>query len=74
VYDLYTIAPSKIARGFDTNMEDVIFLVKSNLIDIDELQKHFRAVLPRAAQADIIPSEFLQYFLDLLRRLADDKS
>lgn len=72
VYDLYTIALSKIARGFETDMDDVVFLVKSNLIDLSELQKHFQAVLPRAAQADIIPSEFQQYFQELLRRLAKE--
>jgi hypothetical protein len=33
VYDLSTIALSKIARGLDTDIEDVIFLVKSNLMD-----------------------------------------
>lgn len=54
----YTIALSKIGRGFETDMDDVVFLVKSNLIDLAELQKHFQAVLPRAAQADIIPSGF----------------
>ncbi len=70
VYDLYTIALSKIARGFDTDMEDVVFLVKSDLIDLGELQRHFQSVLPRAAQADIIPAEFQQYFQDLLDRLA----
>jgi len=72
VYDLYTIALSKIARGFETDIEDVIFLVKSNLIDFAELQKHFRTVLPQAAKVDIIPSEFQQYFQDLLRRLAEE--
>jgi len=72
VYDLYTIALSKIARGFESDMDDVIFLVNSNLIDLSELQNHFQAVLPRAAQADIIPSEFQQYFQDLLRRLAEE--
>jgi hypothetical protein len=72
VYDLYTIALSKIARGFETDLDDVVFLVKSNHIDLAELQKHFQAVLPRAAQADIIPSEFQQYFQDLLRRLAKE--
>ncbi len=72
LYDLYTIALSKIARGFDTDMDDVIFLVKSNLINLAELQKHFQSILPRAAQADIIPSEFQQYFQDLLRRLAEE--
>lgn len=72
VYDLYTIALSKIARGFETDMDDVMFLIKSNLIDLAELQKHFQAVLPRTTQADIIPSEFQQYFQDLLRRLAEE--
>jgi hypothetical protein len=72
LYDLYTIALSKIARGFDTDMDDVIFLVKSNLINITDLERHFQSILPRAAQADIIPSEFKQYFQDLLRRLAEE--
>lgn len=71
VYDLYTIALSKIARGFDTDMDDVVFLVKSNLIDLPELQRHFQTILPRASQADIIPSEFQRYFQDLLRRLTE---
>jgi hypothetical protein len=72
LYDLYTIALSKIARGFDTDLEDVLYLVKADLIDLNELQRHFQAVLPRAAQADIIPSEFQLYYQDLLRRLAKD--
>ncbi len=72
VYDLYTIALSKIARGFDTDLDDVIFLIKSNLIDLTELQKHFQTVLPQASKVDIIPSEFQQYFQDLLRRLAEE--
>jgi len=50
----------------------VVFLIKENLIDLTELQKHFQAVLPRASQADIIPSEFQQYLQDLLLRLAKE--
>jgi len=72
LYDLYTIALSKIARGFDTDLEDVVFLINANLIDLTELQKYFQVVLPRVAQADIIPSEFQQYFQDLLLRLAKE--
>jgi hypothetical protein len=37
VYELYPMALSKIARGLDTDMEDVTFLVESNLIDLAEL-------------------------------------
>ncbi len=59
-------------RGFDTDSKDVIFLLKSNLIDLAELQRHFQSVLPRAAQPDIIPSEFQQYFQDLLHRLTQE--
>jgi hypothetical protein len=71
LYDLYTIALSKIARGLDTDLEDVVFLLRANLIDLTELQEHFLSVLPRAPQADIIPSEFQQYFQDLLHRLSE---
>jgi len=52
--------------------EDVIFLLKSDLINLSELQRYFQEVLPRAAQTDIIPSEFQQYFQDLLRRLTEE--
>ncbi len=69
IYDLYTIALSKIARGFDTDLEDVVFLVRQGLITLTELKKNFQAVLPRAASADISPKEFQQYFQDLLIRL-----
>ncbi len=72
LYDLYTIALSKIARGFDTDLEDVVFLIQTNQINLTELKQYFLAVLPRAAQADIIPSEFQQYFQELLQRLAKE--
>jgi hypothetical protein len=72
LYDLYTIALSKIARGFDTDLEDVVYLIKADLIDLAELQRHFQTILPRAAQADIVPGEFQQYFHDLLKRLAKE--
>lgn len=43
-----------------------------NFIDLAELQKHFQVVLSRAAQADIVPRGFQQYFQDLLRRVAEE--
>lgn len=72
LYDLYTIALSKIARGFDTDLEDVIFLLRAGFIHLPELQQHFQTILPRAAQVDIIPSEFQQYFQALLHRLSEE--
>lgn len=69
LYDLYTIALSKIARGFETDLEDVVYLIKNNLIDLSELHKYFQLVLPLSAKTDIIPQEFQQYFQELLLRL-----
>lgn len=69
LYDLYTIALSKISRGFDTDLEDVVFLIKNGLIDLSELQRLYQVILPLSPKADIIPQEFEQYFQELLRRL-----
>lgn len=71
LYDLYTIALSKIARGFDTDLDDVVFLIKANLISLVDLKRYFDAILPQAAQSDIVPSEFKRYFEDLMRRLVE---
>lgn len=68
IYDLYSIALSKIARGFEADLEDVLFLLSEHLIEFVELEYHFSAVLPDAAKADIIPSEFRGYFEEIRRR------
>ena len=73
VFDPYSIALSKIARGFEADLEDVIFLWREGLIEFDELEHHFRAVLPRAAKADIIPQEFEDYFEEVRRRIAKEQ-
>jgi hypothetical protein len=71
LFDLYSIALSKIARGFETDFEDVIFLIKNNYIDQAELQDLFQQILPLAPKADIVPREFQQSMKDLLIRLHD---
>ncbi|MCJ7549814.1 MAG: hypothetical protein MUQ30_09050 [Anaerolineae bacterium] len=70
IFDPYSIALSKIARGFEADLEDVIFMWREGLIEFDVLECHFQAVLPSAAQADIIPREFREYFDDVRRRIA----
>lgn len=71
VFDLYTIALRKIARGFDADLEDVTFMLHQRLIEFAELERHFHAVLPDAANADIIPKEFRDYFEEVRRRLQE---
>ena len=69
IFDLYTIALSKIARGFEADLEDVLFMLGEGLIEFTELERLFKQVLPRSAEADIIPQEFREYFEELRRRL-----
>jgi hypothetical protein len=74
VFDLYTIALSKISRGFESDLEDVLFLLRQGLIDLSELQSHFFAILPDAPKADIDPREFKAYFEEVKKQfLAEDR-
>jgi len=43
-------------------------MLKEDLIEFDELERFFKQVLPQAPRADIIPSEFEDYFVELRRR------
>jgi hypothetical protein len=70
IFDLYSIALSKIARGFEADLEDVMFMLHKGMIDFPELERHFRVILPDAAKADINPNEFRGYFEEVRRRLA----
>jgi hypothetical protein len=70
IYDLYSIALSKIARGFESDLEDVEFLLRQNLIEWGELEQHFKSILPRAKNTEIDPKEFETYFNTLRKRIA----
>jgi hypothetical protein len=69
IFDLYSIALSKIARGFESDLEDVEFLLNHILIEWEMLEKHFLTILPSSASADINPKEFQQYFETLKRKM-----
>jgi hypothetical protein len=68
VFDLYTIALSKIARGFESDIEDVLFVLREGLISLPELERHFAAVYPKVPQADIDQREFEDYFYEVKKR------
>ena len=69
IFDLYSIALSKIARGFEADLEDVVFMLRQHLIDFDELERFFQAILPHASGADIVPREFRAYFEEVRHRI-----
>jgi hypothetical protein len=74
VYDLYTIALSKISRGFESDIEDVLFLLRKDFINLPELKGYFEEILPAAPKADIDRREFRQYFEELVRRYEENQS
>lgn len=72
VYDLYTIALSKISRGFESDFEDVLFLLRKNFINMHELAAYFNQILPDAPKADIDRKEFRRYFDELVKRYTEN--
>jgi len=69
IFDPYSIALSKIARGFEADLEDVVFMLREHLIEFDELERLFEQILPKAPEADIAPQEFRAYFEELRRQV-----
>ncbi len=53
VLDPYTIALSKLDRGFDTDIEDIVFLIRRNLITIEQLEQVALNALKRAGEFDM---------------------
>ncbi len=68
LFDLYSIALSKIARGFESDLEDVLFLLRQKRIDFETLERYFNLILLEASKADIDKREFLQYFNEIKKR------
>jgi len=69
VADPYSIAFSKLDRGFDTDFDDIIFLINRNLVDIEELERVTSNALSRARDFDMNPNEVLAHLQELKDRL-----
>ena len=69
VADPYSIALTKLDRGFDTDFDDMIFLVHRNLVDVEELERITRNALSRSHGFDINSNEVLAHLQELKDRL-----
>jgi hypothetical protein len=69
VADPYSIALGKLERGFDTDLADIIFLIRQNLIDLVQLQHVVEESLPRAAEFDMSPENMLAHLQTIIKRL-----
>lgn len=69
VADPYSIALSKLDRGFDTDLDDIVFLIQRDLIELQELERITQNSLSRARQFDINPTEMLAHLQTVRERL-----
>lgn len=68
IADPYSIALSKLDRGFDTDFDDIIFLIRHNFVSLSELERMTHAALSQAGKFDFNP-EILAHLQELLKRM-----
>jgi len=68
VADPYSIALSKLDRGFDTDLADIVFLTRHNFIRIAELERITKDALLNAGKFDFNP-DILEHLQELNSRL-----
>ncbi|RMD61235.1 hypothetical protein D6833_08525 [Candidatus Parcubacteria bacterium] len=67
VYDPYTIALSKLARGLETDIQDILFLLEKGLIEIAQLEFFVEKATPVAWKYDVDPADLRRYMNEVRR-------
>jgi hypothetical protein len=67
ICDPYSIALGKIDRGFDTDIDDVVFLLRHGLITLEHLERIVKDALQRAQEFDMDPAMTMAH-LDVARK------
>lgn len=65
VADPYSIALSKLDRGLDSDMEDILFLIKNSFININDLEKMTNKALQRSREFDLNVDQILSLLQDV---------
>jgi hypothetical protein len=68
VIDPYSIAFSKIDRGLFTDFDDIVFLIKNNYINFEELENITQKATSQAGKFDLHP-DILAHLQELKSRL-----
>ena len=68
VADPYSIALSKLDRGFDTDLADIVFLIQKQFVILEELESITRKALSHASKFDFHP-EILAHLQELKNRM-----
>ena len=70
-FDPYSTALSKVARWTDKDIEDVLAMARSGLIEKRKLDECYRDILPRFGKESLKqdPASFKQHYADLKQKL-----
>lgn len=68
VADPYSIALSKVDRGFDTDLADIVFLIQNGHISFNDFERMVRDATLSAGRYDFHP-DILEHLQDLKKRL-----
>lgn len=66
IMDPYTIALSKLDRGFETDIDDILFLLRQQLITFEQLESLTLVALAEAQAFNMIP-EMVRTQLEVIR-------
>jgi hypothetical protein len=69
VADPYSIALSKLDRGFDTDFDDLVFLVRQNLVQVELLEQMTQKALSQAREFDMNPTDVHAHLRELKKRI-----
>lgn len=70
VFDPYSIALSKLDRGFDSDIEDVVFLVRERFVKLETLGGIVADAAKSAAAYDLNPGQ-MRAHLDLVKQAVE---
>ncbi len=65
IFDPYSIAISKLDRGFETDLQDVLFLIRRSFIDLSQLEHYANIALQESGTFDMNPKDFKQHLTAL---------
>jgi hypothetical protein len=69
VFDPYTIALSKLDRGFETDLADIVFLIRRGFVDLASLETLALDAIAQAREFDLDPAAIRAHLQALRGRL-----
>lgn len=70
IFDPLSIALSKLDRGSESDLEDIVFLLKRQLVTIPLLEQAVQDAIPGRQQFDMDPNQ-MQKNLDIVRQMLE---